>query len=58
MQLKDGLTKALPIERFNRLNKLSGITDTCQNRGVSRKIFRKVSDGNGKNEIEFVTEQD
>jgi hypothetical protein len=60
LQLADGLTKALPIERFNKLNKLSGIADTCQNRGVSRKGSWKVSDGNGKNEssIEFVTEQE
>jgi hypothetical protein len=38
LQLADGFTKALPIEKFNRLNNLSGIFSAPKDRGVSDGI--------------------
>jgi hypothetical protein len=36
MQLADGLTKALPIERFKKLNELIGVINAPKDRGVLR----------------------
>jgi hypothetical protein len=45
VKLADGLTKALGIERFNKLNELSGISTAPREVGMSRLVpSRAVSD--------------
>jgi hypothetical protein len=53
-QLADGLTKALPIEKFNKLNVLSGIHAAPQDRGMSESDPSGAAQGNdsGISEVE------